>query len=78
MSSGTSPNSWELQVGVPLTDVFRFDNFHSARYEDVESVEGGSGDWHYLFTSCLELTVEVSETLSNFLNLVKEDLSNIC
>ena len=22
-------------------------------------MEGGSGDWHYLFTSCLELTVEV-------------------
>ena len=23
-------------------------------------MEGGSGDWHYLFTSCLELTVEVT------------------
>ena len=63
---------------LPLTIVFRFDHVPSARYEDVESVEGGSGDWHYLFTSCLELTVEVGETLSNFLNLVKEDLSNIC
>jgi hypothetical protein len=30
------------------------------RDEENEVVEGGSGDWHYLFTSCLELTVEVS------------------
>lgn len=31
------------------------------RDEDLEVVEGGMGDWHYMFSDCLELTVEVSE-----------------
>ena len=30
------------------------------RDDETEVVEGGSGDWHYLFTSCIELTVEVN------------------
>ena len=29
------------------------------RCDEVEVVEGGSGDWHYMYTSCLELTIEV-------------------
>ena len=59
MSSRITSYTWELQVNVSISVVFNIINHHPSRYEDVESVEGGSGDWHFLFTSCLELTVEV-------------------